>query len=153
MARGTVEAAGGRLSAATVAAVWRFGGSSGTSKVRGRVVEWRVADRRVEVAHFPADPTSSPLAYVVGVALSATPGGGSRWWWTCPGCGSRAGDLYLTPARDRLGCRRCCGLAYASQRTRVRGRKPAGRRMVVEREVACWTAATGWTYTRSTARA
>ena len=33
------------------------------------------------------------------------------------------------------------------------GAAAAGRRMVVEREVACWTPATGWTYRRSTTRA
>jgi len=76
--KGTVEAAGGRLSAATVAAVWRFGWSSGTAEVGGRAVGWRVADDGVEVTLPPDDPTAPPLAYRVGVTTTATPGGGSR---------------------------------------------------------------------------
>ena len=44
------------------------------------------------------------------------------------GEGDEPGELFLVAGRDRLGCRRCCGLAYASQLTRERGRaKPSGR--------------------------
>ena len=49
------------------------------------------------------------------VALTTTnlPGGGRRrWWWVCPRCGRRAGFLYLV---DDVLCRRCAGLAYASE--------------------------------------
>jgi hypothetical protein len=91
--------------------------------------------------------------YVVGVAETAIPGGGSRAWWVCPGCVRRAGELFLVAGRDRLGCRTCCGLAYASQLTRERGRaKPAGRRVVIETERINWNAATGWVKVRSTTR-
>ena len=42
--------------------------------------------------------------------------GGARPWFRCPGCGRRAALLYL--AGDRVDCRTCAGLAYASTRAR-----------------------------------
>ena len=53
------------------------------------------------------------------VQLTSTPmprRGGRRWWWRCPACRRRAGHLYPTAG---LVCRRCAGLAYASQYRRV----------------------------------
>ena len=53
------------------------------------------------------------------VQLTSTPmprRGGRRWWWCCPRCKRRAG--YLFPLAG-LVCRRCAGLAYASQYRRV----------------------------------
>jgi hypothetical protein len=37
---------------------------------------------------------------------------GRRWWFACPGCGRRAGKLYLPPDARRFGCRLCHRLAY-----------------------------------------
>jgi len=153
MARRRVEDAGERLSAATVAAYRRFGRSSGTREVGGREVAWEAGDGGVAVTHAPANPGGPPNMYVVGVAETLTPGGGARAWWVCPGCGRRAGDLFLMADRDRLGCRACCGLAYASQLTRRRGRKkPAGRQVVVETETLRWSPATGWVRTLTRGR-
>ncbi len=42
--------------------------------------------------------------------------GGSRPWFACPGCGTRRGVLYLSPAGSRFRCRECHGLAYGSTR-------------------------------------
>ena len=42
--------------------------------------------------------------------------GGRRCWLQCPECGGRVGKLYLPPGRCSWACRRCHGLAYASQR-------------------------------------
>lgn len=39
--------------------------------------------------------------------------GGQRHWFTCPRCGTRVAVLYA-PSRDFI-CRRCGGLAYATQ--------------------------------------
>jgi hypothetical protein len=146
VARTRVEAAGPRRSAAAVAAHVRFGRDGGRTVVGGRAVGWLVADEGVEVTHPPADGGAEER-YVVGVG-GADPAGGRWRVWACPGCGGRAADLYLVAGRDRLGCRRCCGLAYASQLTRVQGRKPRpGRQVVVETEVLTWTPATGWVRT------
>jgi len=51
---------------------------------------------------------------VQGVALTETPCnyGGSRKWFFCPSCRRRCGVLYIY---QRIACRRCHGLAYASQ--------------------------------------
>jgi hypothetical protein len=153
MTKGQVEDAGGRLSAATVAAYERFGRSSGTREVGGREVAWEAADGGIEVTHLPADSGGPPHVYVVGVAEGDTPGGGSRSWWLCPGYSRRAGDLFLVAGSDRLGCRTCCGLAYASQLTRERGRaKPARERVMVETETRRWSPATGWVRTRTRRR-
>src|SRR5438128_10529844 len=99
MARRRVEHAGGRLAASVVAAYERFGRSSGTCEVGGRVVTWEVADGGVAVAHPPADPGGSPDVYVAGVAEPPASGGGSRAWWECPGCGRRANGG--SPATER----------------------------------------------------
>jgi hypothetical protein len=46
--------------------------------------------------------------------------GGSRWWFLCPGCGSRVGRLHL-PGRGRIlplfKCRACHGLTYESAKS------------------------------------
>ncbi len=42
--------------------------------------------------------------------------GGSRLWFACPGCATRRGVLYLSPAGSRFRCRECHGLAYRSTR-------------------------------------
>jgi hypothetical protein len=67
-------------------------------------------------------PAATMPLTAVAVALTETPGtfGGTRPWllgpqpglhWPCPG---RVARLYIDGLR--LGCRRCLGLAYASQR-------------------------------------
>ena len=120
---------------------------AGQSPAPARRCKSSTGTTRPRYTNAPADPGGPGQEYVVPVVEAATPGGGSRWWWACPGCGRRAADLFLVADRDRLGCRRCCGLGYASQLTRTRGRRPAGRWVVVEAEVLRWTPATGWVRT------
>jgi hypothetical protein len=40
--------------------------------------------------------------------------GGRRYWFSCPGCSQRVAVLYAPG--NRFACRRCSGLAYASQK-------------------------------------
>jgi hypothetical protein len=51
---------------------------------------------------------------VQGAALTETPChyGGTRKWFVCPDCRRRCGVLYI---QQRIGCRSCHNLAYASQ--------------------------------------
>lgn len=86
--------------------------------------------------------TGSPLL----AELVARPGtlGGRRWFAICPRCERRT--LYLFQRGERLACRTCHGLAYASQRLdphwraffvceRLEGRfyDPDGRRVFEDR--------------------
>jgi hypothetical protein len=145
MAKVLVEEAGGRFSAAAVAAHVRFGRAAGSAEVGGRTVGWRATDSGVVVAHPPADPGGPIQEYAVDVSGLVTPTGGRRGLWACPACGRSAADLYLPPDRDRLGCRRCCGLSYRSQRTRVRGRpRTRGPRLEIESETLIYTPDLGW---------
>jgi hypothetical protein len=51
---------------------------------------------------------------VVSITYTTCGKGGRRHWWTCPGCGTRRGVIYL---RTRTwGCRGCLKLPYRSQR-------------------------------------
>ena len=54
------------------------------------------------------------LEEVVPISRSACTVGGTRVWWTCPGCGNRRAVLY--GFRARFACRVCHRLAYASTR-------------------------------------
>ena len=47
------------------------------------------------------------------------PGGGSRLWLSCPGCGRRCAVLFGNP---RFRCRTCTGAPYASQNETRRDR-------------------------------
>lgn len=42
--------------------------------------------------------------------------GGVRPWFSCPGCGTRRGKLYLRPRGGRFACRECHDLGYRSSR-------------------------------------
>ena len=56
------------------------------------------------------------------IELTTTPChyGGWRWWFVCPAvkdgvyCGNRVGKLYLPPAGQHFGCRKCYDLTYES---------------------------------------
>jgi hypothetical protein len=104
----------------------RLGGpDSGTEAVGGRPVRWAFVGGAVSVTH--AEAAGEPLTYSVAIATTSAPNGGERLWWSCPSCSRRCGLLYLPAGRDRLGCRRCCGLGYATQYPRVRrGRRESG---------------------------
>jgi hypothetical protein len=60
------------------------------------------------------------VSYAVATVMTPAPNGAARMWWQCPACARRVGRLYLPDGRDRLACRACCGLGYASQYPNVR---------------------------------
>jgi len=116
-----VENAGGELIAGyTFKRVRWCRARGGTITIGGRVVGWQLAPDGVTVTHPAADPGAGPLAYLVPTITTVVPSGGVRRWWECPGCRRRADALYLPDGRDRLGCRRCCGLTYKSQQSAKR---------------------------------
>jgi len=43
--------------------------------------------------------------------------GGVRWWFRCPRCTRRVGNLYIAPYNGHLQCRTCHDLVYASAQT------------------------------------
>jgi hypothetical protein len=125
---------------------FRTAGDSQWIGGRRLVWEWDGADV-VTVTHRPAGRAGKSLQYDVGLTFTDLPCGGLRWWWSCPACRRRVDALYLVPGRDRLACRRCCGLASRSQYTRGKSRRRNRRPTITtwatgERRV--WTAATGW---------
>jgi hypothetical protein len=133
-----VEQAGKPFRAAAVrTSVYWFGDTADTARVGPVVVRWRYRHPdTVEVTHLtPAGVLAALMgavpaseAYPLRVLRDATPTGGSRWWWACPGCGRRCGLLYLLPGLPRLACRVCHRLTYRSQRhPRRRTRRRAGR--------------------------
>lgn len=48
------------------------------------------------------------------VSLQTTPTNFSGWrfWFSCPGCGSRVGCLYAPPGSNCFRCRHCWSLVY-----------------------------------------
>jgi hypothetical protein len=105
---------------------------TGLRWVGGRPVKWKLWRTSITVIHPRRGRTGEPVSYRVGLSFTRLPsGGGLRWWWECPACGRRVDVLDLPPDRDRLACRRCCGLVYRSQyargRVRRRKRRPAVR--------------------------
>lgn len=118
----------------------------GVLSVGDREVDWELTDDGVSVTHAPADDRSAEVRYSVDLVFTDLPSGGARWWWSCPACYSRVDALYLPADRDRLACRKCCGLLYRSQypRQKRRRRRKPKTVVVVTREQMEWTAATGW---------
>ena len=85
----------------------------------------------VEVQTFVSDDNDKTcLEIVIGgfvnrrqkIELTQTPChyGGRRWWFVCPAvkdgiyCGDRVGKLYIPPAGQYFGCRKCYDLTYES---------------------------------------
>lgn len=127
-----VEEAGKALYAGWVSQVHALTGRTrGLRWVGGRRVRWFLGSGVVVVLHRPADARRDLIYYLVPLDRTGMPCGGSRWWWRCPGCGTRAEALYLPHDRDRLGCRRCCGLTYRSQHTRRKLRRRSRRPLVM----------------------
>lgn len=81
---------------------------------RTRVLWTLVRHGELAVAHPKTDGTT-PAVYALKLVRKPTPGGGSRSWWECPGCSRTCARLYLPLGCERLGCRVCCRLLYASQ--------------------------------------
>lgn len=131
-----------------------LGESSGDVQVGDREVLWKLGPgNAVTVTHLSADKTARPVCYRVRLKYKSLPTGGDRWWWACPSCRAPVDLLYLPSDRDRLACRKCCGLLYRSQYTGQKRRRRKRRPVVVVtivREV--WTAARGWVVSRRTVR-
>jgi hypothetical protein len=76
------------------------------------------------LAKLPNDKVSEPKSVAQGVRVAWSPcrWGGQRPWFLCPvtSCRRRCAKIYL--AEDFFACRRCLGLAYASQQEPVRQR-------------------------------
>jgi hypothetical protein len=135
--RTLVENAGETFVASRIAFErWYYLRRSCTQRVGRAEVAWASREPGVlGVAHAPPGlailtSAAEALVYAVKLTHSETPTGGSRAWWECPACGRRCALLYLPHGRERLGCRRCCRLLYASQfpplkRKRKRRRKRA----------------------------
>jgi hypothetical protein len=70
----------------------------------------------------PSDGGSecSPVIKFVPITWTACHFGGRRPWFVCPHCGLRIAMIYI--AGEYVACRRCLGLAYASQQEPVRQR-------------------------------
>jgi hypothetical protein len=84
-------------------------------------------------AEISCSTAAGPLLQRIELTETACHFGGARPWFRCPGigadsCGRRAGALFLDPASNRFACRRCLGLAYASQRLPIERRTDALRR-------------------------
>jgi hypothetical protein len=141
-----VEEVGEPLSAGWLSrVVGTTGLDSGVLSVGDREVDWELTDDGVNVTHAPAEGAERTVSYQVRLVSTKLPSGGARWWWSCPACRSRVDALYLPTDRDRLACRKCCGLLYRSQYTRQKRRRRRPKTVVtVTRECREWTAATGW---------
>jgi hypothetical protein len=52
----------------------------------------------------------------LAIPLTQTPANlsGSRYWFACPNCSTRAMKLYLPPAANQFACRKCHSLSYRS---------------------------------------
>jgi hypothetical protein len=59
--------------------------------------------------------------------------------------------LYLPAGRDKLACRKCCGLVYGSQYGKKRRRKRHLLAVRIVSETRKWTPATGWVVSRRVA--
>jgi len=64
--------------------------------------------------------TEKSFKYQVELTQTPCHYGGLRWWFVCPAvkdgiyCGDRVGKLYLPPAGEYFGCRKCYDLTYES---------------------------------------
>ena len=50
----------------------------------------------------------------ISLTSSETNYGGKRYWFVCPDCSGRVGDIYKS--MDGLCCRKCLGVVYYQQR-------------------------------------
>jgi hypothetical protein len=115
-ARTLVENAGPALAVTDVVfRMWSQLAGTGSPRVgRTRVVWVFVRHGELAVAHTGADGLQV-VGYALKLTRTRTPGGGTRSWWVCPDCSRTRARLYLPEGRERLGCRSCCRLLYASQ--------------------------------------
>jgi hypothetical protein len=114
--RQLVEDVGDPFSAVCVSrfcrAVHRF---SESDRVGNRTVHWELSQSKITVRHRKSGSTGKTISYSIGLQFTNLPSHGSRLWWSCPSCRARVDALYLLPERERMECRKCCGLVYGSQ--------------------------------------
>lgn len=111
-----VEDAGGELAAGYLRKLSRHHGvNGGETHLGGRAVRWERTGEGVTVSHRAPGPGAAVVTYTTRTVVTVLPSGGHRHWWSCPSCARRCDALYLPAGRERLGCRRCCGLSYRSQ--------------------------------------
>lgn len=111
-----VEDVGGELAAGYLfKLIQRHGTGSGEYHLAGRPVQWALSAGGMTISHPAPAVGNGSLSYLVRSVATVLPSGGRRHWWACPGCERRCDSLYLPAGRERLGCRRCCGLTYRSQ--------------------------------------
>jgi hypothetical protein len=99
---------------------WLRPGASGALRWSrcGQEIGWlgfAVGDDELRLIYrVRADETAAwePVDDPVRLVRTAQPFGGARVWLGCPGCGRRCVVLY---GGRRFRCRRCVGVAYASQ--------------------------------------
>lgn len=68
--------------------------------------------------HYTVD--EAHISQTIGIDRTACALGGSRPWFKCPRCSGRVGFLYFRGSQ--FACRKCQGLAYASQSEDLCGR-------------------------------
>ncbi len=127
MPRPLVEHAGSPWHAGSLQRRSQFIGTrKGAVRVGDRVLTWELTADPFGVLAEQRDRRGKGCR--VGIVTTRLPSGGRRWWFVCPECGRRCDLLYLrSDGAVKLACRRCCGYAYASQRTRPAGRPRARR--------------------------
>lgn len=128
-----VEDVGGEWFASVLGKWCRLAQTATGERIFGnRRLVWTLAPAdAVAVSHPGANGAAEPLAYLVRIDPVRVPSGGRRWYWLCPACSRRADVLYLPAGRDRLACRRCCGLLYRSQFRRGKAKQRKGRPVVI----------------------
>jgi len=52
----------------------------------------------------------------IDLEITKTCYGGTRFWFKCPLCQSRAGVLFIHPLNSKVGCRKCLNLEYRKRR-------------------------------------
>jgi hypothetical protein len=83
-----------------------------------RRIDFGVLNRKVRAKLLEALLTAEiqSLGYDLKLSTSKTGYGGLRYWFACPVCSRRKRVLYVHPVMQVVGCRKCLGLKYRSQR-------------------------------------
>ena len=83
---------------------WKIGIKDILDSYKPRIKEILLASR-IELMEIEID-----------LMTSITNFNGTRYWFKCPICHLRAGNIYKHPLINMIGCRRCLNLDYKKQR-------------------------------------